>query len=85
MSFIALKPPIIVSICGEQKIKYLLTDNLKKKKKMSTLSEAELARIARNREKAQNLRSARLCQRPYSRPENDASDDKKKNQTTNKR
>lgn len=52
---------------------------------MSTLSEAELARIARNREKAQNLRSARLCQRPYSRPENDASDDKKINQTTNKR
>lgn len=51
---------------------------------MSTLSEAELARIERNREKARNLRSAKLCQHPYSRPTNDATDDNTRNQTTNK-
>lgn len=32
---------------------------------MSKLSEAELARIARNREKAINLRAAKLHQHPY--------------------
>lgn len=35
---------------------------------MSTLSEAELARIARNRERARNIKSSKLCQHPYSRP-----------------
>lgn len=35
---------------------------------MSTLSEGELARIARNRDKARNIRAAKLCNRPYSRP-----------------
>lgn len=34
---------------------------------MSTLSEAELARIAKNREKALNLRSAKLILNPYAR------------------
>lgn len=48
---------------------------------MSTLSEDELARIARNREKARNLRSAKLCQHPYSKPASDATCEK----TTNKR
>lgn len=52
---------------------------------MATLSEAELARITRNREKAKHLRSAKLCQHPYSRPSNDAADDKTKYETTNKR
>lgn len=36
---------------------------------MSTLSEAELARIARNRERARNIKSSKLCQHPYSRPQ----------------
>lgn len=35
---------------------------------MSTLSEGELARIARNRDKARNIRASKLCSRPYSRP-----------------
>lgn len=34
---------------------------------MSTLSEAELARIARNRERARTIKSSKLCQHPYSR------------------
>lgn len=47
---------------------------------MSTLSEAELSRIAKNREKAINLRAAKLIQHPYGRINsmdrtNQASDD----------
>lgn len=34
---------------------------------MSKLSEAELSRIAKNREKAKNLRAAKLIQHPYGR------------------
>lgn len=33
---------------------------------MSKLSEAELARIAKNRERAKHLRAAKLIQHPYS-------------------
>lgn len=34
---------------------------------MSTLSEGELARIARNRDKARNIKASKLCSHPYSR------------------
>lgn len=34
---------------------------------MATLSEAELAQIAKNREKARNIRAARLVKHPYAR------------------
>lgn len=34
---------------------------------MSTLSEGELARIARNRDKARNIKASKLCSHPYAR------------------
>lgn len=39
-----------------------------KNKTMSKLSEGELARIARNRDKARNIKASKLCNHPYSRP-----------------
>lgn len=35
---------------------------------MSKLSEGELARIARNRDKARSIKASKLCSHPYSRP-----------------
>lgn len=52
---------------------------------MSTLSEAELARIARNREKARNLKNSKLCSHPYSRPSAAENGEQSKNETTTKR
>lgn len=50
---------------------------------MSTLGEAELARIARNREKARALKASKLCKHPYSRPQ--TNDEQQKNETVTKR
>lgn len=49
---------------------------------MSTLSEAELARIAKNREKAKNLKASKLCYHPYARSANNETDNK--TETANK-
>lgn len=43
--------------------------------KMSTLSEAELARIAANHEKAKNLRSSKLIHHPYATDHNNPASD----------
>lgn len=53
--------------------------------KMSTLSEAELARIARNREKARTIKSSKLCNHPYSRPEAKEGGEQPNNGATTKR
>lgn len=52
---------------------------------MSTLSEAELARIARNRERARNIRSSKLCNRPYARPQANEGGEQSKKEATTKR
>lgn len=52
---------------------------------MSTLSEAELARIARNRERARNIKSSKLCQHPYSRPQANENGEASKKEGTTKR
>lgn len=52
---------------------------------MSTLSEAELARIARNRERARTIKSSKLCQHPYSRPSAKDSGDQEKTDAPTKR
>lgn len=49
---------------------------------MSTLNEAELAQIAKNRERAKNIRAARLVKHPYARVNtNEQLADKEKEQT----
>lgn len=52
---------------------------------MSTLSEAELARIAKNRERARNIKSSKLCHHPYSRQQAQENGEQTKNETTTKR
>lgn len=50
---------------------YLETKPTDCQKKMSTLSESELARIAKNREKALSIKNAKLIRHPYNRQKND--------------
>lgn len=52
---------------------------------MSTLSEAELARIARNRERARNIKSSKLCHHPYSRAQAKENGEQPKDDATTKR
>lgn len=65
------------------KLEIIDYQNGQQKNAMSKLSEGELARIARNRDKARSIKASRLCSRPYSRPaESNAENGEQKADTT---